>query len=61
MSDIYKEVGRFGAYGIAKLKARQIEEVSKKKTLIFKDLSNTPFTSFRTDQYVVVALMEDNK
>ena len=55
----YNEVKRYGSYGMANLKKKQIEEKSNVKVHIFKDLSNGPFTSFKTDQYVV-AIEESN-
>jgi hypothetical protein len=60
MVKTYRVVGAYGAYGIAKLEANKIRETTKLQTMIFKDLSDTPFTSFRTDQYVVMIEVKDS-
>lgn len=50
----FEEIGRFGAYGLANQKRKELEaENVGKHYYIFKDLTNGPFTSFRHDQYVV--------
>lgn len=56
---IFKEVERHGGYGVAKKRKKEIEEKTNCKVFVFKDLSNNPFTSFRTDQYIV-AIEERN-
>ena len=52
----YNEIGRFGSYGIAKKNAkdREGELPPGSRHYIFKDISNGPFTSFKTDAYVLV-------
>lgn len=52
----YNEIGRFGSYGIAKKNAKERESKLPpgSRHYIFKDISNGPFTSFKTDAYVLV-------
>ena len=52
----YNEIGRFGSYGVAKknAKEREGELPPGSRHYIFKDISNGPFTSFKTDAYVLV-------
>ena len=50
----FTEVSRHGAYGSANKKKKELESVIvNRKVYIFKDISNGPFTNYRTDQYVV--------
>lgn len=54
--DIYNEIGRFGSYGMARKKAKESEHELANGTrhYIFKDISNGPFTSFRSGAYVLL-------
>lgn len=56
MDKIYNEIGRFGSYGIARKNAkdRETEVGTGRKHYIFKDVSDGPFTSFKTDAYVLM-------
>jgi hypothetical protein len=56
---IFKEVERHGGYGVAKKRKKEIEQKTNRRVFVFKDLSNDPFTSFRTDQYIVA--IEEHK
>ena len=49
----YKEIERYGGYGVASKRKKDIEDKTNRKVFIFKDISNNPFTSFKKDQYVV--------
>lgn len=59
MVKTYKVVGAFGSYGTAKMEANKIKNTTKLEVMIFKDLSCSPFTSFRTDQYVIMVEVQE--
>lgn len=52
----YNEIGRFGSYGMAMKKAKELKErdPGANNHYIFKDITNGPFTSFKTDAYVLM-------
>lgn len=52
----YNEIGRFGSYGMAMKKAKELKERDSgaNNHYIFKDITNGPFTSFKTDAYVLM-------
>lgn len=52
----YNEIGRFGSYGMAMKKAKELKERDPdgNNHYIFKDITNGPFTSFKTDAYVLM-------
>lgn len=53
---VFNVIGRFGSWGAANMKKKEIEGKSNQKLYIFKDLTNSPFTAFRSDQYWVVGV-----
>lgn len=59
MVKTYRVVGKYGSYGTAKMEANKIREMTKLEVMIFKDLSESPFTSFRTDQYIVMVEVQE--
>lgn len=53
-------IDRAGSWGTANMKKKALEETyGKGNVKIFKDLTDSPFTAFRTDQYVI-ALSKSN-
>lgn len=51
---IFTELYRFGSWGTARMKQRELmEKMPDHEIYIFKDQTNSPFTAFRNDQYVV--------
>lgn len=53
----YNELQRYGSWGTANLKKKELEELyGKNNVFIFKDLSHAPFTAFSEDCYVVMVL-----
>lgn len=52
----YNIIGRYGSYGIAHKNAKEREQELKPGTqhYIMKDITNGPFTSFKTDAYVLM-------
>ena len=57
---LYKEIERHGGYGVASKRKKEIEAKTNRKVFIFKDISNNPFTSFKTDQYIVAIEEKEN-
>ena len=49
----YNEIGRYGSYGIAKQKSNELDVPDTMQCYIFKDITNGPFTSFKSDSYVL--------
>ena len=49
-------IGRYGSWGAANMKKKELEANGNQKIYIFKDLTNSPFTAFRKDQYWVVGV-----
>lgn len=53
----YNELQRYGSWGTANLKKKELEETyGKGKVFIFKNQSHSPFTAFSEDCYVVMVL-----
>ena len=52
----YNEIGRFGSYGMAMKKAKELKErdPGSNNHYNFKDITNGPFTSFKTDAYILM-------
>jgi hypothetical protein len=51
----YEEIERFGSWGAASMKRKAlVDTYGEGNVFIFKELTKTPFTAFRHDQYVVM-------
>ena len=52
----YNEISRFGSYGVARQKAKEMagELQNGMQCYIFKDITNGPFTSLRPGAYVLL-------
>ena len=51
----YVEIERHGSRGTAVVRKRALEETyGPGSIMIFKDITNSPFTSLRTDAYVLL-------
>ncbi len=50
----YTEIERHGSWGAANMRRKALAETyGKANLLILKDLTRSPFTAFRHDQYII--------